>query len=388
MSVEFRYARHDEYPQVSVFLNDYWAKNHIYCRDEKLYHWSFGRGGRHWAESAAGGSSMALAEDKGEMVGILGGIPFTFNALGESKRGVWITNFVIRPDYRKGPTALQLLSMFRGKSKLEGHDYDATVAFGINPATATIYKVLRGEVLGDIPRQMLVLPGAADRMAQLLKIVQPDWPGERTKNLAASLELETMPAIGGNGAGNAVPDNWDNENWAIIARQTVGAARDADFLKWRYRDHPLFTYRVVTIPDGTRTGLAVWRLETIHRDTESGREPVDKIARLVEFLPVSEDNGRSLFSAFLAQAGEAGAFAADYYGYHGEYGRQLELFGMKRVSTLEDGGLIPTRFQPLDGKGGGIMSAMFVQFPVPACAPGPECQWYWTKADSDQDRPN
>ena len=41
-----------------------------------------------------------------------------------------------------------------------------------------------------------------------------------------------------------------------------------------------------------------------------------------------------------------------------------------------------------DGKGGGILSAMFMQTEVPACADAGDCPWYWTKSDSDQDRPN
>jgi hypothetical protein len=31
---------------------------------------------------------------------------------------------------------------------------------------------------------------------------------------------------------------------------------------------------------------------------------------------------------------------------------------------------------------------MFMQTEVPACADAGDCPWYWTKSDSDQDRPN
>jgi hypothetical protein len=55
MSIAFRYAGLAEYPEVSRFLNDYWAANHIYCQREDLYRWSFGR-------AANGGSTMAVAE--------------------------------------------------------------------------------------------------------------------------------------------------------------------------------------------------------------------------------------------------------------------------------------------------------------------------------------
>lgn len=388
MSVTFRYADLDEYPQVSRFLNDYWAENHVYCRQQDLYRWSFGLGTERLHESTRGPSSMAVAENSGELVGILGGIPFTFNHFGESKRGVWITNYVVRPDHRKGSTALQLLSMFRGNTGRGEHDYDITVAFGINPATATIYRVLRGEVLADIPRQLLVFPGAVERMAQVLRIAHPDWDTQRCQALAAAFELSERPNVSGALSDQLDLARWDADNWQVIARETVGAARDAAFLRWRYFHHPLFTYRVVTASEGSRTGLAIWRLETIQRATAEGREPVDRIARLVEFLPASDDNARQLFAGFLEQAENAGAFAADYYGYHGRYGSLLESSGLRKVSQVAGGECVPTRFQPLDGKGGGIMSAMLVQFDRPACVADAECPWYWTKADSDQDRPN
>jgi len=381
MSVTFRYAGLAEYPAVSRFLNDYWAPNHIYCRREDLYRWSFGRMGN-------GPSSMAVAEHEGELVGILGGIPFPFNYFGERKRGVWITNYVVRPDHRKGSTALQLLSMFRGATGREGHQYDITVAFGINPATAAIYRVLRGEVLADIPRHLAVFPGAAGRMAHLVALAHPDWEQDRAASLAAAFSLPAL-AEAPIGAGTQFdPVEWDEKNWPVIAQETLGAARDAAFLRWRYLDHPLFSYRVVTVAEGGRTGLAIWRLETIYEETDQGRAPVDRMARLVEFLPASAANAQPLLAAFLEQAESAGALGADYYGYHGATGERLEDGGMIPVSRAADGGALPSRFQPIDGKGGGIMSAMLVQFDRPACVAGAACPWYWTKADSDQDRPN
>ena len=137
MPVEFRFARRDEYPRISQFLNDYWAEDHVYCRDRALFDWTFRRPG-HWPKDEY---SFALAEDAGELVGILGGIPFAFNRFGARSSGIWMANYVIRPDHRRGPTALQLLAMFRPPR------FDACVAFGINPATSAIYRVLRGEVL-------------------------------------------------------------------------------------------------------------------------------------------------------------------------------------------------------------------------------------------------
>ena len=71
MSVEFRYASFDEYPRIRRFLDEYWAKDHVYVRLPQLFDWTFGRSGV-WDRE---GYSFALAEDKGEIVGIFGRHP-------------------------------------------------------------------------------------------------------------------------------------------------------------------------------------------------------------------------------------------------------------------------------------------------------------------------
>jgi hypothetical protein len=159
-------------------------------------------------------------------------------------------------------------------------------------------------------------------------------------------------------------------------------------LGWRYQSHPEFLYRILTVREGKRTGLAVWRLETIHHATPHGREPVDHIGRLVEFLPASQANARALLACFWQAVHEADAIGADYYGYHGGIRAWLHTAGFHALSSCADGLAMPARFQPLDSQGGSIVSAVFVPQDMPACTAAPECSWYWTKSDADQDRPN
>ncbi len=97
MAVEFRYANPSEYPQLAKCLNDYWAVNHIYVRHEPLFQWTFNRRDV-WEHDSL---SFSVAEDKGEMVGILGGIPFWFNNRGQRSKGVWIEGVCVT-SYRLG----------------------------------------------------------------------------------------------------------------------------------------------------------------------------------------------------------------------------------------------------------------------------------------------
>src|ERR1035437_3218739 len=255
MSIQFRYVGLDEYSRVSQFLDEYWAKNHIYVRDRPLFDWTFTRKS-HWDAETY---SFAVAEDEGQIVAILGGIPFTFNCFGKSSKAVWIVNYAVRPDHRRGPAALKLLSTFRKPP------FQAVIASGLNPASTIIYKVLRGVVLPEMPRHFAVFPNAAGRTADLLQLTYPDWTRERAVSLAKAFVLA------GNGDhsvphGTTLPASWDETDWPKIASQTVGAARDTDYLNWRYVQHPCFKYGIVTVPEGNRTGLAVWRLEPIQRE--------------------------------------------------------------------------------------------------------------------------
>lgn len=99
-------------------------------------------------------------------------------------------------------------------------------------------------------------------------------------------------------------------------------------------------------------------------------------------------NGEALMGAFARELQENNALAADFYGYYGQTRCLLRQFGFREASSHPDERAIPSRFQPLDGTGGGILSAMFMQKEVPACADAGDYPWYWTKSDSDQDRPN
>jgi hypothetical protein len=277
--------------------------------------------------------------------------------------------------------ALRLLNMFRQPL------FTVTIAFGVSMAAVPLYTALRAHVLETMPRYVAIFPDAVERVTHLLRLAYPDWPVARAHTLAKALRYhENLEAADPHET--AIPANWDTQDWPRWAACTVGAARDTAYLRWRYQNHPDFTYRILTVREGKRTGLAVWRLETICRATSQGREPVDRIGRLVEFLPASRTNAEALLACFWQALREVDAIGADYYGYHGGISVWLHETGFHAVQYCTDGLAMPARFQPLDGKGGRIVSAVFVPDDVPACASEVRCPWYWTKSDADQDRPN
>ena len=304
MTIELRYAGLDDAPRIRRFLAEYWSADNIYLREPRLFEWTFGRRDL-WDRE---GYSFALAEAAGELVGILGAIPFTLNHHGASARALWLANYMIAPTHRRGPLAVRLLQAMRREP------YAATIAFGINPRTAPIYQVLRWRVVENIPRHLAVLPEAVDRLARLIGLAHADVPADRAASIARRYAVADAPGDAP-ACETALPEDWDERGWRPFAATTVGAARDRDYLRWRYLDHPLFAYRVLALREADRIGLLVWRLETIRGAAEAGE--IDRIGRIVEWIPCSAANARGLFARLRIELREAGALGADFSCYHG-----------------------------------------------------------------------
>jgi hypothetical protein len=373
MSVEIRYARYRDYGRISNFLDKFWQQDHIYCRKPELFDWAFGRRDL-WNDD---GYSFALMEERGELVGILGAIPFNFNCLGHTLPAVWFANYMIRQDYRRGPLGMRLLGAFDA--------FPVRTVFGMNPRVVPIYQRLGWRIVPPIPRHFLVLPNAIDRASRVIRLAQPKYPPNDAEALAEFFSPGRLSPISMT-LNRAIPSDWDANHWSEVATRTIGASRDSSYLRWRYQEHPCFKYRIIVISENQRAGLAIWRLETIRELTTKGLDDVDVIARLVEFIPASRENAEHLLAAFFRDISEAGAFGADYYGYHSHSRAWLHELGFKTVDSHHDGGLIPSRFQPLEPAYRGIIGAVIGD--LPSHPEAENCLWYWTKSDADQDRPN
>src|SRR5262245_31618321 len=224
-------------------------------------------------------------------------------------------------------------------------------------------------------------------MSQLIRMAHPNCESDRAESLARLFTLKDVPRASVP-VTRELPATWDSSDWPEIASQTVGAVRDLSYLTWRYLKHPCFKYHFLAVPDGRRTGLAVWRLESIHRNISNGAEEVDKIGRLVEFLPVSRSNAGQLLLAFWNQLRAADALGADCFGYHDGHKAWLEEFGFHAVEMDSNGSIIPARFQPLEPRTGTILSVLRAQDSFSLGSEAFDGIWYWTKSDADQDRPN
>jgi hypothetical protein len=249
-----------------------------------------------------------------------------------------------------------------------------------------MYRFLKADVLMSIPRHVLLFPDAAHRAQRLFQVAHPEWPQEKTDSLIKAVTQSRLPSKPVEFS-HGLPEEWDRQGWSVLAPRTIGCARNGAYLRWRFVNHPCFDYRTIAVSLGGQMGLAIWRLETIRFISQQGLEDFDKIGRLVEFLAPSKDVASRLWDAYVSELLAADVLGTDYYGFHGETGRWLRELGFGCVDDHPDGPAFPSRFQPLDGKGGPLVSAVFLDADIPKCQSGPDCMWYWTKSDSDQDRP-
>ena len=368
-----------EYDKIAAFIDRYWARDHIYCRSRSLFDWTFADNPSWQGE----GYSFATARLGDEIVGILGAIPFALNLFGETRPACWLANWMVAPSARTTAAGLRLMRVFTDELGWNAF------SLGINEPVTPLYRAMRWELVTDWPRWVMLRPGQRHQCLALLRQCHPDWTDTRIQSLIDRVGEQQKIGASFPKISRSLHRDWDSRGWAHISVELVGATRDFDYLSWRYRDHPSFDYEFLTISDGERQGLLIWRGQNVVSDTSgSGVIVVARVARIVEFLPSSADNARHLINFLGEWMDEHDVAFADCYMQHKHYCEWLSKSGFERVDNVPDGKHFPSRFSPLDGKPGNIRSAIKVTPDVSGKMQLRPESWYWTKSDSDQDRPN
>ena len=363
MTINIWLATKDEYPEVATFIDDAWKKNHAYVRDKKLFDWSFSN--PFWTEPDY---SLSLALDADRIVGMLGIIPFPLNDHGRDIKACWLVNWLVIPEARKGRIGLALLDVFAKRRSY------STISFGINDTIAKLYAALKWQHMPRIPRMEWINPESLDAEA-FMRAANPEASGSVISKYISRARLNLLPKS----HSIASMADWDMHGWPEWRDKTIGCSRASDFLTWRYTNHPSYRYEMRVIPDGDQFGLIVWRIEMAQ--TESGTYP---FTRIVEFLPASLENAKSLLCVCLHASRQASAIGADFYCYSRPICEMLGEIGFYFPQESAEVTL-PNYTQPV-AKSRDIRSSIKIAGQQADLSQSPD--WYWTRADSDQDRPN
>jgi len=367
-----------EFVLASNCLNNFWKQGHILARRKDLFDWMFLRRDV-WDKD---GYSFAIAEINGQPVGQMGIIPFEFNRYGETGFGFWTANWSLSPEARSGVLGLNLLYEFIRPP------YHTGILFGMGPGSIRIMNALKWDIIDDIPRFFLVLPDGRESFLKLLEASYPDWPSQRRKILADAFSTQESN-IAKQSTVEGLPEKWNETTWRKLAQQSVGASRNFSYLKWRYPDHPIYHYRMVSVDGKAGPGLAVWRPENVIAKGANGESiEIGMLGRVVEFMAPDEITFRDLGESLLHDLATQGAFAADYMGYFGSTGVALEESGFQQTARVADGIEIPLWFNPLNAEKKTIVSSIYSLESAPDSTFSSSCPWLWTKSDADQDRPS
>ncbi len=358
MAVSFVDCRADHLPSLRAFFARMYRPDYVLLINNDLFHWQFG-------EAPAGKEDeyhIKLALINGEVVGCLGYIPIEVSLGGQVVRGAWLANWMVGLEQRRlglGPLLMREVT----------RQFDVTLNVGPNQDARDLLSRMGWIDFGELARYVCVLNVQAARA--LTETGKLEWPpgalpGEWEPPQATAVSLVDCFS-------DEATQLWDT----VWGTRSAGARRSAEFLNWRYADHPVFNYRLLEAHTNERlSGLAVYRVEQV-------RDLPTRVGRIVELISEA-DVERELLRAVLSDAQSQGVAVLDYFCSSQRFCEVLTQHGFLS-SEDEITSQIPVLFQPIDRQRTGI-SFMAHLSNVPDVSKAHD--WYVTKADADQDRPN
>jgi hypothetical protein len=368
-----------EIPLLMEFIDQHWKRGHVLGRDEELLRWQYAP--RGFLAGHEAGLTSVLARFDGKIVGMMCASPCEFSTPKGRFSSVWLSNWLVLEEYRRHRFGLRFIWYFAQQG------FQVRAGIGSNAiASAVIRKLKDTFMIPDIPRWIGVFD--PDQTRTMLAATAPfsnasllavdRWLVSPLPDDSSDGEYEVVGP-----SANALA-GWE-EFWnEDLAPSILATLRDAAFLRWRYLEHPRFTY-TVRFARNRRTrrfeGLVVYRIETVR-----GRP--ERVMRIMEFLasPVAVD---SLVREVIEAAVDQQVSFADFYCTAPWAARGLERVGFAPAPGPDELPLIPSRFQPLEADY--FPMSVSLQFEPglfsenePLMRAG---HLYVTKADGDQDRP-
>ncbi|MGO4694450.1 GNAT family N-acetyltransferase [Paenibacillus sp. 2TAB26] len=366
--MEIRYFKRTETEQLQNAIHTIWSPNHILSRNEQLLNYMFyeNPGKHHWVETEYYSFLGAWKDNK--IIGLLGVMPFEVNNKGVAGIGCSLTNWIVPPEYRSTGAGYALFHTVKERNP------ELILSLGINSTVTKLYKKMGWNILQDVPRWI----GVVNKPITIEKMLNGNERPLRYWN-----ELKTIPSNSDYHISDLVEEEWDRFYEQFFAPKTIGFARNYQFIKWRYINHPIFEYKILTCKDSHNhiMGIAIIRIESLLNIGE-------KIGRIVEFIAADQDSSICLANAVAGLARDC--LFLDFYCFSSISTWGLEAIGFKRILESEnDSVVVPTRFQPIDLTITNMMAAFSVQPDIKnKINLAEESCFYITKGDSDQDRPN
>ena len=355
-------------PDVMRFIDEHWRKDHVLSRNQELLCWQFNSTPLGIADVAA---AIILACEGDNLIGMQGLIPTSFHVYGDVHDGLWLANLKVRDDKISTGAGMHLMS---ASHKLQR---PILAVSGVNEKVQTMFRIMKYHTWSDAQRWLGVID--TEKTAQLMNCepstLQP-WIWQSETKIS-----DTPFSLSKNFS--AYRNSWNLLRQQTIDPQGIGTLRDADYIKWRYLDHPVFQYHLELVVDSENEqvrGLVVMRCESI---SPSGKN----ILRILECWG-DEAAYLTLRQAIASYAQKHECAFIDAYGGSGLQHSIYQAIGLRAVNA-ESTPSFPCLFQPLIEGHKPLRGALFIPPAIAKNYPNLENnKIIITKSDGDQDRPS
>jgi len=374
--MEIRLFKKDEADLYMKAIDQIWKKGHILSRDKALVDFMFYNNPMH--EKYIGKDNygaIGIWED-GKIIGLGGLMLYGFNVNGKTELACNVTNIIVVEEYRKSIAGLLLYEKLF-------NEYPIFCNFGIS-----LSKFAMRISPSTITKDMVMQP--IHRLIRMVGIFNKTKTAEvllegNENYLRNYYKVNGIPQYGDKIVSTDLnEDKWNTFYNEHIAPKTISVSRNYEFLNWRYLSHPTYNYLVYTVQDkaGNYEGLFVARVESIVNNTA-------KILRIVEFISKNQDASIALANKIVEIGTEQDVLFADFYCTTDMFNFGLESVGFKKEFTSEDDQLVlPSRFHPIDLSVVDLNAVISFYGKKVRSLNLLNNNIYFTKGDSDQDRPN
>lgn len=364
MSLQFRWLNKNEVAYGMSCIEQLWRHNHILSRDAALFEWQYGRG------KTPDTLSFLVAEDDGMPVGCSGMILLPFHLCGRYIPGGVGAITIIEPKYRLKAHGIHLMNEADKGLQIVG-------SIGINPRVALLYKMQGRYAMDIFPRYSCVVND--EMLLKYFEYAQNSDTIDLSRFTSCSHLVRPQIPAGLKVSPFTVDDlvEWELTWQKDFAPKLLGIARNSEYLRWRYFEHPSFNYNLYIVRNSVGKIIGF----TAFRHISLGNE-ISQL-RILDFLVANEEAGNAL-SAYIAEiVPDTAAFIE-----HSSTGNQW--------SALRSIGMSPTGSEmfsvytkPPDLHHCNIIASFFVKLPshsAETLLTNP--RFYMSLADGDQDRPN
>jgi GNAT superfamily N-acetyltransferase len=336
---------------VGAFIEQHWARK-VALSVPRFFDWQF----RGAPPETGRNRCLVVVGPRDRLHGFMGVTARSFHLDGRRRLGAELTTWVI-------DESLRGLGLGKAIVRRLQQSYHAIIGMGISDSALPVYATHGFKYMRYLPRYVRIFD--ADRVAP---ISQLDPLGERMirrEPQTSHAKFEAEP-IGFRDAAALAEPLYLKFNCTV---------RDADYLAWRYQDHPFFRYEAFRVGDGRGDAALVVRID------EKGDL---RVAHVVDFLGAETSVPAAL--AFLESlCRERGVALADFYCSADPIGHQFWSHGW--FSSVDDFYLqVPNWFYPIDMRTPPTTSLiLWARDDVGALID--RSRIYITKGDCDMDRP-